>query len=104
MNNILRDSITKARNERWVRKPKSRAGSETPFFREVAGMNTPLQHNGAQPMIQARGLVRNFGPTRALDGVDLDIERGTVLARLGPNGAGKTTIVRRADAARRQPR
>jgi oleandomycin transport system ATP-binding protein len=57
-------------------------------------VNRPLQHNGAQPMIRARGLARNFGTTRALDGVDLDIEAGTVLALLGPNGAGKTTVVR----------
>ncbi len=44
--------------------------------------------------IHAQGLVKNFGATRALDGVDLEVESGTVFALLGPNGAGKTTAVR----------
>jgi oleandomycin transport system ATP-binding protein len=44
--------------------------------------------------IQAEGLVKNFGTTRALDGVDLHVPQGTVLGVLGPNGAGKTTAVR----------
>jgi oleandomycin transport system ATP-binding protein len=44
--------------------------------------------------IQAEGLVKSFGETRALAGVDLAARTGTVLAVLGPNGAGKTTAVR----------
>jgi oleandomycin transport system ATP-binding protein len=44
--------------------------------------------------IEARGLVKRFGATTALDGVDLTARTGTVLAVLGPNGAGKTTAVR----------
>jgi oleandomycin transport system ATP-binding protein len=44
--------------------------------------------------IHAEGLVRRFGPTTALAGVDLAARAGTVLAVLGPNGAGKTTAVR----------
>jgi oleandomycin transport system ATP-binding protein len=43
---------------------------------------------------EARGLVKRFGTTVALDGVDLAAERGSVLGVLGPNGAGKTTAVR----------
>jgi ABC-2 type transport system ATP-binding protein len=46
------------------------------------------------PTIEARGLVKSFGPVRALDGLDLVAEAGRVLAVLGPNGAGKTTFVR----------
>lgn len=45
-------------------------------------------------VIEAEGLRKRFGTTRALDGVDLAVERGTVLGVLGPNGAGKTTAVR----------
>ena len=44
--------------------------------------------------IRADGLVKHFGPTIALDGLDLGVEEGTVLGVLGPNGAGKTTAVR----------
>jgi oleandomycin transport system ATP-binding protein len=44
--------------------------------------------------IRVEGLQKRFGDTRALDGVDLEVEAGTVLGLLGPNGAGKTTTVR----------
>ena len=44
--------------------------------------------------VRARGLVKRYGTTTALDGVDLDVPEGTVLGLLGPNGAGKTTTVR----------
>ncbi len=45
-------------------------------------------------VIHARGLVKRYGNVTALDGLDLDVPRGTVLGLLGPNGAGKTTAVR----------
>lgn len=41
-----------------------------------------------------RGLVKHYGETKALDGVDLEVREGTVMGVLGPNGAGKTTLVR----------
>jgi ABC-2 type transport system ATP-binding protein len=41
-----------------------------------------------------RGLVRSYGSTRALDGVDVDVRGGEVFGLLGPNGAGKSTFVR----------
>jgi oleandomycin transport system ATP-binding protein len=44
--------------------------------------------------IWAEGLVKRFGETTALAGVDLAVRTGTVLGLLGPNGAGKTTAVR----------
>ena len=44
--------------------------------------------------IVAEGLVKTYGPVRALDGIDIRVPEGTVLGLLGPNGAGKTTCVR----------
>ncbi|GHH64784.1 daunorubicin resistance protein DrrA family ABC transporter ATP-binding protein [Streptosporangium violaceochromogenes] len=44
--------------------------------------------------IQAEGLVKRYGETLALDGVDLAVPQGRLLGVLGPNGAGKTTAVR----------
>ena len=44
--------------------------------------------------IEADGLVKDYGEVRALDGLDLDVEAGTVFGLLGPNGAGKSTTVR----------
>src|SRR6266436_6543127 len=44
--------------------------------------------------IEASGVVKRFGKTLALDGVDLVAQHGEILAVLGPNGAGKPTFVR----------
>ena len=44
--------------------------------------------------ISIEGLVKTFGPTRALDGLDLSVRTGEVHGFLGPNGAGKTTTLR----------
>jgi ABC-2 type transport system ATP-binding protein len=55
-------------------------------------------------VIEASGLQKRYGDVTALDGLDLEVEEGTVMGLLGPNGAGKTTTVRvlttllRADA------
>jgi ABC-2 type transport system ATP-binding protein len=56
--------------------------------------------------IEAVGLTKTFGATRAVDGVDLEVPAGSVYGFLGPNGAGKTTTIRilatllRADSGR----
>ena len=46
------------------------------------------------PILEARGLMKRYGKTQALAGLDLVAEPGRVVALLGPNGAGKTTFVR----------
>ena len=46
------------------------------------------------PAIEAEGLVKHYGKTKALDGLDLTVAQQTVYGLLGPNGAGKTTAVR----------
>ena len=47
-----------------------------------------------RPVIDVRGLVKTFGPHRALDGLDLEVRPGEVHGFLGPNGAGKSTTIR----------
>ena len=62
-------------------------------------MNTPESRhsaelgNGRAPLLEARGLSKNYGATRALDSLDLAIAPGEVYCLLGPNGAGKTTTI-----------
>jgi ABC-2 type transport system ATP-binding protein len=46
------------------------------------------------PAIEAEGLMKHYGKTKALNGLDLRVSQGTVYGLLGPNGAGKTTAVR----------
>ncbi|KQU34592.1 MULTISPECIES: ABC transporter ATP-binding protein [unclassified Rhodococcus (in: high G+C Gram-positive bacteria)] len=45
------------------------------------------------PAVSLRGVVKHFGDVAAVDGLDIELQRGRVLALLGPNGAGKTTTV-----------
>jgi ABC-2 type transport system ATP-binding protein len=47
----------------------------------------------APPAVSVRGLVKRYGRTTAVDGLDLELPAASVLALLGPNGAGKTTTV-----------
>ncbi len=47
----------------------------------------------ADPIISVSGVKKYFGSTKAVDGIDLTIEKGEFVALLGPNGAGKTTLV-----------
>ena len=45
-------------------------------------------------MIEARGLVKRYGSTTAVDNLSFDVQPGTVTGFLGPNGAGKSTTMR----------
>jgi len=48
----------------------------------------------AAPALECRGLVKTFGPIRAVDGIDLALPGGRIYGLLGPNGSGKTTLIR----------
>jgi ABC-type sugar transport system ATPase subunit len=50
--------------------------------------------NGDAPLLQLRGVSKNFGPVQALSGIDLDIPAGKVTALVGDNGAGKSTLIK----------
>ncbi|MCU1402213.1 MAG: transporter ATP-binding protein, partial [Microbacteriaceae bacterium] len=45
------------------------------------------------PAVSAHGLTKAFGKVRAVDGIDLTVQPGEIVAFLGPNGAGKTTTI-----------
>ena len=53
-------------------------------------MSTPPETDN---VIEARGLLKLYGATRAVDSIDLSIRRGEIFGLLGPNGAGKTTAI-----------
>jgi heme ABC exporter ATP-binding subunit CcmA len=59
--------------------------------RDMTPMGCPSPH---PQVLQAAGIVRRFGGTYALRGVDFDVAAGERVALLGPNGAGKTTLIR----------
>src|SRR4051812_6818432 len=90
-------------------------GSSPPPGGDATSTSAPMTNGQAKPMlcgmtldsndaVRIRGLRKAYGEHTALDGVDLTVTRGEVLALLGPNGAGKTTLVeileghRKADA------
>ena len=45
-------------------------------------------------MIQVNNVVKNFDGFRALDGVNMKVEKGSIYGLVGPNGAGKSTLIR----------
>jgi D-xylose transport system ATP-binding protein len=55
----------------------------------------------AVAVLSVRGAIKRFGGVTALDGIDLDVRRGEVLALLGDNGAGKTTLIKCVSGALR---
>jgi D-xylose transport system ATP-binding protein len=59
-----------------------------------SGALSTQQAMGEQPLLQVRGIVKNFGAVEALRGVDFEAEVGQVTALLGDNGAGKSTLIK----------
>lgn len=53
-------------------------------------------------MIRVNNVVKNFGKFRALDGVDMNVEKGSIYGLVGPNGAGKSTVIRHLTGVYRQ--
>lgn len=51
-------------------------------------------NNDAAPVLSVRGLKKSFGSNTVLNGIDLDVPRGKVVALIGPSGSGKTTVLR----------
>src|SRR3712207_533581 len=62
--------------------------------KDYSGRVTEVDVGSTGPTLVAEGLVKRYGKTRALDGLDLEVTEGSVCGLLGPNGAGKTTAVR----------
>src|SRR6478736_5897531 len=86
--------------------PKGIVGSlrQTSLFRRWQRPPAPIEADagvldfargtaGNEPVLAVRGLAKNFGGIRALSGVDVAIERGSVHGLIGPNGSGKSTFV-----------
>src|SRR3954470_20175956 len=69
------------------RRPATLLGMELPALME------PVRAGTRAPAIALRGLTKRFGVVTAVDGLDLTVEPGEIVAFLGPNGAGKTSTI-----------
>ena len=56
--------------------------------------NVEQTQAAGEPLVRMRDIVKKFGSTTVLDGIDLDVQRGEVVTLIGPSGAGKSTLLR----------
>src|SRR5207245_455116 len=59
----------------------------------IARLDMDISLADKAPILKLEGIAKHFGGVRAVDGVDFQVERGTVHALIGPNGSGKTTTL-----------
>ena len=71
---------------------RSAPGGRAPS--RAATTNDPAGAAEQEPLLELRGIGKNFGPVRALTDIDLDIPAGQVTAIVGDNGAGKSTLIK----------
>lgn len=57
-----------------------------------------MKSNAGSPLVDARGIVKSFGATRVLEGIDFSTAAGSVTVLIGPSGSGKTTVLRSLNA------
>src|SRR5690606_40530026 len=94
-------TLFRSSTDRWTRGPDERPSRPPGAPRDAGRMTTthPSPGSGGTgpgpggPAVDVRGLRKSYGAKRAVDGIDLRVERGEIFAVLGPNGAGKTTTV-----------
>jgi branched-chain amino acid transport system permease protein len=92
-------AATASRLVRGLRRARRRAAAGAPAagvvpLRDTSAARAGREEGPAGPVLELRGVSKQFGSLRVLEGVDLRAHRGEVVGIVGPNGAGKTTLLR----------